>query len=681
MDMNSLKSKIDNLNEQAWKARINDSPKAFGLSQESVKLAREINYTKGLAEGLCSLGFCYVRLFKNDEALPLLKESLSLFESINDVRGQGVVYEYLGIIERNWGNLGASLDLLLKSHRLTLQEGTPEILSTVSYQIGVTYKHLGNYENALDYLFKSLSVAKRNHFELMEAYAINIIGSVYFDNGDYKHALEYFQKGFVTRHQSHDKWGEAGSLDNIGFTFLKLKDYNQAINYCKQSLDISQGTNDKKGQANTLLHLAEIYKETGDMAQATACSNESLEIRRTRGDKRGEVEALLFMADLYTTDTGQDAKIFERLSHALKIAEEIKAQDLFSKANYHLYKYYRRKENYKQSLVHVEAYLQTEKELHKNAIAQKVLNLEISHKAEEARKEADTVKQRNEELTRFNKAIKKQKKRVEEALAELKATQVQLIHSEKMASLGELTAGIAHEIQNPLNFVNNFSEVSKELLEEMMEELQKGDTNEVKAIANDIIENLEKVTHHGKRADSIVKGMLQHSRTSTGVKELTDINILVDEYLRLAYHGLRAKDKSFNATMKTDFDKNIGKIEVIPQDMGRVVLNLINNAFYAVNQKVRQNIEGYEPNVSVYTKRINDKIEISIKDNGNGIPDAIKEKIFQPFFTTKPTGQGTGLGLSLSYDIIQAHGGELKVITEEGKGTIFTIQLPVNSKN
>jgi len=283
----------------------------------------------------------------------------------------------------------------------------------------------------------------------------------------------------------------------------------------------------------------------------------------------------------------------------------------------------------------------------------------------------DELEKKRADIELANAALKK-------SLEELKAAQAQLIQSEKMASLGELTAGIAHEIQNPLNFVNNFSEVSKELLEEMMEELKNENTEEVEALAKDIIENLEKITHHGKRADGIVKGMLQHSRTSTGAKEPIDINLLVDEYLRLAYHGLRAKDKSFNATMKTDFDKSIGKIEVIPQDIGRVVLNLINNAFYAVNEKVKQNIEGYEPTVSVYTKKINGKIEISIKDNGNGIPDGIKEKIFQPFFTTKPTGQGTGLGLSLSYDIIQAHGGEIKVNSMDKEGTEFTILLLAN---
>ncbi len=273
--------------------------------------------------------------------------------------------------------------------------------------------------------------------------------------------------------------------------------------------------------------------------------------------------------------------------------------------------------------------------------------------------------------------LKEEKQRAENALIELKATQSQLIQSEKMASLGELTAGIAHEIQNPLNFVNNFSELSNELLDEMKEEFEKGDREEAFAIADDIKQNLEKINHHGKRADAIVKGMLQHSRSSSGAKEPTDLNALCDEYLRLAYHGLRAKDKAFNATLNTDLDPSVGKVKVVPQDMGRVVLNLITNAFYAVDEKKKSGISPYEPTVWVSTKKDKDQVTITVRDNGNGIPDKIKDKIFQPFFTTKPTGQGTGLGLSLSYDIVKAHGGELKVETQNGEGTTFMINLPL----
>lgn len=269
---------------------------------------------------------------------------------------------------------------------------------------------------------------------------------------------------------------------------------------------------------------------------------------------------------------------------------------------------------------------------------------------------------------------------LQHSLNHLKETQAQLVQFEKLASLGELTAGIAHEIQNPLNFVNNFSELSVELIEELQQERkkEKGERDEEleNDLLSDITQNLEKINHHGKRASSIVKGMLEHSRASSNVKELTDINALADEYLRLSYHGVRAKDKSFNAILKTDFDDTINKVNVVPQDIGRVILNLITNAFYAVTEKKKEISQGYEPTVSVSSMKVSDKIELKISDNGKGIPEKVLAKIFQPFFTTKPTGEGTGLGLSLSYDIVKAHGGELKVETKEGEFTEFTVILP-----
>lgn len=284
-----------------------------------------------------------------------------------------------------------------------------------------------------------------------------------------------------------------------------------------------------------------------------------------------------------------------------------------------------------------------------------------------------TAYARYEDFTRLEAA----KATVEKTLSELRTTQTQLVQSEKMASLGELTAGIAHEIQNPLNFVNNFSEVSKELLDEMKAELASGNLQPATELAESVIQNLEKINFHGKRADGIVKSMLQHSRKSTGQKEPTDINALCDEYLRLSYHGLRAKDKSFNAKFETDLEPSVGSLNVLPQEIGRVVLNLINNAFYAVSEMKKLNLDNYEPTVTVTTRKTEKNIEVRVRDNGIGIPQKVLDKIFNPFFTTKPTGQGTGLGLSLSYDIItKGHGGEVKVVTKEGEGSEFTVMLP-----
>lgn len=326
------------------------------------------------------------------------------------------------------------------------------------------------------------------------------------------------------------------------------------------------------------------------------------------------------------------------------------------------------------------------------------LGIQLSEIQKLSRENMQREQEKQQMLATQNEKLEQQVEertyKLNQSLNELQETQSQLIQSEKMASLGELTAGIAHEIQNPLNFVNNFSEVSMELADDLKNELGKikiapEDKENLESIANDLIQNQEKINHHGKRADGIVKGMLHHSRTSTGQKELTDINLLADEYLRLSYHGLRAKDKSFNATLRTDFDERVGKVNIVPQDIGRVLLNLFNNAFYAVTEKKESKTHspgGYEPTVSVTTKLIpasgtkTAQVEIRVWDNGIGISQSIHDKIYQPFFTTKPTGKGTGLGLSLSYDIInKEHGGQITLDTKDGEFAEFIIRIPCNT--
>ena len=321
-----------------------------------------------------------------------------------------------------------------------------------------------------------------------------------------------------------------------------------------------------------------------------------------------------------------------------------------------------------------------------------VLNDNMQQSLDKERILREKEEERNNYIAQQNELLEQQvaerTAELQRSLANLQQTQNQLIQSEKMASLGELTAGIAHEIQNPLNFVNNFSDVSIELLDEMNEELDKNDIEEAREIANDIKQNLEKIAHHGRRADGIVKGMLQHSRASSGQKEATDINLIADEYLRLAYHGLRAKDKSFNATLVTNFGESLPKVNIVPQDVGRVLLNLFTNAFYATQEKSKQwaansdqsQLAGstYKPKVEVITIQKENSIQIIVKDNGIGIPDAIKDKILQPFFTTKPTGEGTGLGLSLSYDIVvKWHNGTIDIQSIEGEGAEFSIIIPL----
>ncbi|GAB3942189.1 hypothetical protein GCM10028805_06420 [Spirosoma harenae] len=316
-----------------------------------------------------------------------------------------------------------------------------------------------------------------------------------------------------------------------------------------------------------------------------------------------------------------------------------------------------------------------------------LLRAYISYRSRTLRREnqllEERIAQRTAEVHQQKEEIETQRDYLEETLNDLKATQTQLIQKEKLASLGELTAGIAHEIQNPLNFVNNFSEVSAELVDELKDELDRGDTQEAKAIANDLTQNLQKIHHHGSRASSIVKGMLEHSRSESGERRPTNLNALADEYLKIAYHGLRAKDKSFTCELVTHFDPTLKPVAVAPQEIGRVLLNLYNNAFYAVSERAKQTPDpDYKPTVEVRTRRLADGVIIQVKDNGTGIPESVKAKIFQPFFTTKPTGEGTGLGLSLSYDIItKGHGGMLRVESQAGEGATFAIELPQREKS
>ena len=695
-DHQILKDKVDELNKSAWEIRVSDSNIAEQLSKEAVDLSESFNYTKGKAEGYRTLGFSCIRLSKNTEALGYLQKALALFEELNDVRGQSTVYEYFGIINRSLGNLSASLQHLLKGLELARLAEYREGESLAMYHLGVTYKYLGNYEQALEHLLQSLAIARNFNFWVTESYSINLIGQVYFENGDYTCALDYYNQSLQLRRKLGDKWGEAGCLDNIGLTHLKINDYGEAENFFAESFGISEAIGDKKGQGNALLHLGLITQKSKNFEEAIDYGNRSLQIRRDIGDKKGEAEILLFLAGLYLKENNNRKdyhQAFDLLNMAIQLGNETQAADLIANIHFGFYEAFKQIGKYDEALKHLEENMKLSKEIHNEAVNKKIQNLEIFHRIEKSRQEAEIYRLRNIELSdlyeeskRQKEKIEIQKKMVEGSFNELKEFQAQLIQREKMASLGELTAGIAHEIQNPLNFVNNFSEVSTELVAEMKEELTTGNKQQAISIADDLIENLQKINHHGKRADAIVKGMLQHSRASTGKKEPTDINALADEYMRLSYHGLRAKDKDFNANFTTEFDEGIGRIEVVPQDIGRVLLNLYNNAFYSVNEKKKAPSlkgENYEPTVWVKTKRISSPpaggawvLEISIKDNGTGIPQKVLDKIFQPFFTTKPTGEGTGLGLSLSYDIMKAHGGELKVETKEGEGAEFIVHLP-----
>ena len=526
----------------------------------------------------------------------------------------------------------------------------------------------------------------------------NHLGIVNYFSGEYAKSLEFHQLVYQLNNVLQDDALMASNWNNKGEAYSGLGNLDSAELAFNRSIFYSNKSGYRKYKGLTFWDLGEVYKQRNMHGKAKEFYRLSIQANIESESPDFEGMAYQALANI-SEDNGEIDSLFYFSHKALKIYQHINDTLGLIAAYSSLSVAFDAVHRSDSAFKYLKTAIALKDGLNKEG---RVKNFQVAGFSEQLKLEEQKAEQlrtisRIRTYSFFGGIIlllfiatlfyrnsrrqRRDKTKIEQSYFELKATQSQLIQSEKMASLGELTAGIAHEIQNPLNFVNNFSEVNKELLAEMNSEMEKGNYDEVKEIAKDVSENEEKINHHGKRADAIVKGMLQHSRSSSGVKEPTDINKLAEEYLRLAYHGLRAKDKSFNATMKTDFDNSIGKINIIPQDIGRVLLNLISNAFYAVDEKKKLGQAelgqaGYEPAVAISTKRLKNRIEIRVTDNGNGIPQKVLDKIFQPFFTTKPTGQGTGLGLSMSYDIVNAHGGDLKVETKQGEGSEFSIQLP-----
>jgi len=606
---------------------------------------------------------------------------------------------------------------------------------------GTYYSIQNRYDSGIFYYKEAIQIAERHQLNDILKSSCNGIGNSYMMQSDFSNALIYFQKGLRIAEKDNDTKNQMYLLLNMGLTFKSLEDYPAAEKNLLKTISIAQKNSSVVVELYACSNIASLYSLMGKNDLGYSYALKAVELAEKAGDngmiatnlaraahelaesgkfdeadslgKRAllaSVNAPEFNISQVNTDIGaiktMQGKYGEAIPYFEKsftIMKNNTANDLPTRDAYNqLSLCYEKTGDYKKALAAFKVAAAISDSIKSRENIRKATELRMNYdfekkqqvaKAEQDKKEAETKRTKNLQyfaigvfllLTTFlfinSRQKTKAKAKIESAYSQLQSTQAQLVQAEKMASLGELTAGIAHEIQNPLNFVNNFSEISNELIEELKNEKSKvkneRDEKLEDELINDIAQNLEKINHHGKRADAIVKGMLQHSRTSSGQKEPTDINKLCDEYLHLSYHGLRAKDKSFNATLNTDFDNSIGKINIVPQDIGRILLNLYNNAFYAVNEKKNQQSAGsYESTVSISTKKINNKIEIKVTDNGNGIPQNIIDKIFQPFFTTKPTGQGTGLGLSLSYDIVKAHGGEIKVESNEGKGTTFIIHL------
>jgi two-component system, NtrC family, sensor kinase len=562
---------------------------------------------------------------------------------------------------------------------------------------GATLLEAGKLPESLQFQFEAMKISEALNDTSIIAIALNRIGNTYMELSDHVNANAFYFRSkdlFYAQHNMPMYYNETSNIGNI-YELMQMPD--SALYYQEIVYDAAMKTTSRDDftRSEVMFRMGNAYKAKGKQKEALAFYKRGVTEALADNDVRDLSMNNLLIAKLYKEMHQPDSSMkyaFSCLENARLISFRkclFEASALVSelyrdnKKFDSAYKYLVLANSEKDSLIGAKRFQEL----------QRIVLFEQEHQREN---ESARVAARNKErqlallaglaivlmvailLYRNNKQKQKTNQVLASTLTNLSATQAQLIQSEKMASLGELTAGIAHEIQNPLNFVNNFSEVSNELIDEMKEELTTGTKEEAITIANDIKQNLEKINYHGKRADAIVKGMLQHSRASSGTKEPTDINALADEYLRLSYHGLRTKDKSFNANMVTDLDGQIGLIKVLPQDMGRVLLNLFTNAFYSLAEKGKQKQEDYHPSIYVTTKKIGNKVYIYVKDNGMGIPQRVIEKIYQPFFTTKPTGEGTGLGLSMSYDIItKAHGGEMKVESKEGEGAEFIIEIPI----
>jgi signal transduction histidine kinase len=645
------------------------------------------------------------------EALKNSFAALKIREENGDKTGIATSYNNIGLIYNDQGNYTEALKYHFASLKIRKENGYKKGIADSYNNIGLAYSNQSNYAEALKNYFASLKISEEIGDKPGIAICFDNIGIIYGDQDNYTEALKYHFAALKMEEEIGDKPSLARSYNNIGVIYVYQGDYTKALQNYLAALKIEEEMGAKEGLAETYYNIGVVYSDQGIYPNALKNYFNALKISGEIGDKYGIAQTYTGIGKIYTKQKkNSEALLF--LNKGLALAKEIGSLDYIKNAYESLAVLDSVQGNFSNALEHYKLFITYRDNIYNKENTKKLVQSQMQYEfdkkesvanAEQEKKDAITQREKNiqyftitllgilvlavviialiqwrnnKHKQQANMLLQQQKEKVENTLQELKSTQAQLIQSEKMASLGELTAGIAHEIQNPLNFVNNFSEVSNELIDEINEEMEKGNSEEVKVILNDIKQNLEKINHHGKRADAIVKGMLQHSRSSSAVKEPTDINALTDEYIRLCYHGLRAKDKSFNATINTDFDNTIDKINIISQDIGRVILNLLTNAFYAVNEKKQMNISGYEPTVAIATKKIGNRVEIEVADNGNGIPQKVLDKIFQPFFTTKPTGQGTGLGLSLSYDIItNGHGGELKVETKEGEGTSFIIIL------
>ena len=665
------------------------------------------------ATALRRLGSYYYQQADYAAAISAFDQAQQVADRINDQATVAWALNGKGTVYHSQSDYPRALQHYLQAVQVFEKNGKNKEAASIMGNVGVLYKEIGEFQPALTYFKRGLQLQEQLGDRNEVARFLNNIGGVYSDQKKYRQADTAYRRSLELARTAGNRQLEALALRNLVEVKGHQKDYGQARTFGFRSIALYQALGEKEGVADASYQLASVYLDAGQPDSALHFANRSLALAQEIGFKRNIHHTYLVMARGYAAKNDFE-RAYEAQQRYTALKDSLTGEDTKSTLAGLKFQYELDKKQSEIAMLTKDRQLQAERAssqrqqkyallavlalvaliagiLVRNNRKQQRTNDLLRKQKAEIDEQAQRLQQLNGELNRSNEELQQQKQTItaqrdhlEETLQELKAAQEQLVEREKMASLGEVTAGIAHEIQNPLNFVNNFSEVSVELVQELKEEMKQatrnndGNSEHLSSLLTELEQNLARITQHGRRADCIVKDMLQHSRASTGEKQPTDINALADEFLRLSYHGLRAKDKCFNAKLVTDFDPNLGKVEVAPQELGRVLLNLFNNAFYATHQLKAQSNGQYQPEVRVSTRKQGEQVEICVRDNGAGIPASVASKIFQPFFTTKPTGQGTGLGLSLSYDIItKGHGGELNMETKEGEYTEFRIKLPV----
>ena len=621
-DLTSIKTdsaKANAYNELCFLYRYVNIDTAIFYGNAGYELSKKINYYRGQSRALGVLGLTYRESGDLTKALGLLYQALQIASDYNFIGERGLCLRRIGLVHADLNNWPLARDYHYKAIQDYITIDDKKSLAIAYSNVGRFFDEEQKYDSARYFMQQS---GKIMHF------APDLYPDYYFTLGKLEYNLGNF-KASIEATTSGKQWANY---------------YSDYRNLCifHRLISIVYGS---QNQVDSTLHNANLAIYYGKKINYRLGLFRIYEFLSSYYDKKDPAKALSYLKDYNAVRESLYGTKNMRAMQNLVVAEVQRQQEIIE-----VEKSYQNKIKMYALLGGLIVLLVVAAMFYRNSVNQKKSKI----------------------------LLQQQKNELEQSLRQLSTTQTQLVQAEKMASLGELTAGIAHEIQNPLNFVNNFADLNVELIDELQQELKTGNTEEAIAISNDIKDNEQKINHHGKRADAIVKSMLQHSRKSSGQKEQTDINALCDEYLRLSYHGLRAKDKSFNADFETKFDTTLALINVEPQDIGRVILNLINNAFYAVNERQKKEQDsGYKPMVTLTTSKQGDQVVIEVADNGTGMPERVKEKIFQPFFTTKPTGEGTGLGLSLSYDIVtKGHGGTITVETKEGEGTSFAIVLP-----